>query len=270
MIPLPSHSDHRTLLASRVKSRRFAEPSERFAVRFPDGEYPVQCWGMKAEERAFVARYLRDISRLISDYPQRWIDWREMLDDESCPMIEFDPEWFSFLLPPKSLTRMELFAWYWLWIEPGRKLAVSRYAFSELSAAFHIARQPPEVWDHLSATVAKANEALLSGNDSSLASVIADGFRDDPRERLDGSLIWFPRLIVDHEPVEVSGPLMSGKPEITVWGYLTSGGNGFDRVNGQILARRMNGKWTLDPRPARIYQPAHLAGDLEARRAFSD
>ncbi len=258
------------MVPSRVKNRRFAEAPERFAVRFPDGEYPVQCCGMKAEERAFVARYLQDISRLIGDYPERWTNWREMLDDETCPMIEFDPEWFSFLLPPKSLTRMELFAWYWLWIDPGRKLAVSRYAYSELSAAFNVARQPVEIWDHLSVTVAKANEGLLSGNDALLDSVIADGFGDDPRERLDGSLIWFPRLIVDHEPVEVSGSLMARKPEITVWGYLTSGGNGFDRVNGQILARRMDGKWTLDPRPARIYQSAHLVDDVEARLAFSE
>ena len=270
MISLKSQSLPHTTLTDPRRVGQSVVQAERLSVSFPGGECPVQCVEMNRHERAFALRYLRDIGLLVRSSPEKWEDWREMLADETCPVFEFDPEWFSFLLPPLTQTRMELFAWYWLWVESGGKLAVSRYAYCELSAAFEVACQPAEIWDGLSAVVSTANEALLFGDDAGLASVVSHDGDEDPRDRLDGSLIWFPRLIVDHEPSDMVGPVVAGEPETTVWGYLTTGEGGFDQVTGQIRARRSNGKWTLDSRPIRTYRPVEVSARDEALSAFSE
>lgn len=163
---------------------------------------------------------------------------------------------------------MELFAWYWLWAESKGRLTLSRYACQELGGAFDTASLLSEASGELEGFIREINTRLNAG---------CVDFRDhlsDPEAeaelqvRMEMGTLWFPGMIVDHEPPEFARSANGHQPDFAVWLYLVSGVEDLFHVVGQIRAVRIDGAWKLDPRATRTYRPVGEVRGAETRSAL--
>lgn len=223
-------------------------------LRFPGGPALVRSQAADPVERTFAEFYLRDVQLCIDSTPERWRDWRQCLSDEACPVMEFDLDWFSFLLPPKDQTRLELFAWYWLWIDSDRRLSVPHYVFLELREAFKVARRFHVDDAGLARAVSRINAALNTGQEDFAAFCAWEGEGEFDLSRFAGRRLWFPGLLVDFDQAGSSPKTFNTHDEATVWGYTVSGGTDLSRVSGQVKAVLRDGQWRFEPGALRSFR----------------
>ncbi len=219
-------------------------------LRFPHGVCPVVNRAAGEHERAFYARYINDIQFLIDNNRSAWSDRRICLAGENNPVIEFDPEWFPFLLPPKEETKTELFAWYWLWVEGDRMLSASRFAFEELEASFSEASGYAEVFTELYSVVDTFNRALDGGPvaDRALGRLLVEGVgASECRDRLRRERLRFLDLLVDYEPTVFGCHGAGGESAFAVRVYRVAGEPLLGNVSGQVRAVYRRGCWKIDP-----------------------
>ncbi len=220
-------------------------------LRFPRGLCSVMHARTGEHERAFYARYLNDIQFLIDHDRGLWFDRRLCWASEDHPVIEFDPEWLTFIFPPKEHTQLGLFAWYWLWVEADRRLSVSRFAFEELEAAYSAATGPhTDSFAELYPFVDGINRALdgKGGSDPSLDGYLLDASdARDFRSRLQGERLWFMNLLIDYEPL-VFDPAQAPDevPAFSVRLYRVAGEESLGNVSGQLRAVFRDGSWKID------------------------
>lgn len=245
-------------------------PNGTAYLRFPDGEWPVSFSAAGEREGTFGLRYLRDIQFLVDSTQRSWRGWEDRMADESCPVLEFDPEWFAFLLPPKEETRMELFAWYWLWAEPTGRLTLSRYAWQELGGAFEAASALSESAGELERFARTVNDRIRSGCGDFREFVADPEAEAELRVRLERGMLWFPGLVVDCEPREIPRATAGTDPELAVWGYVIGDRADLSHVAGQVRAVRSRGAWKLDPRAIRTHRAREGRREIENRSALPE
>ncbi len=237
-------------------------------LRFPDGVCPILYSAEGEYEKRFYARYLSDIQFLLNQNLSAWADWRSKLEEEdSGPVLEFDPEWFSFLLPAKEFTRMELFAWYWLWVDGDRGFSISRYALEELREAFLAAREFGHIAAELYRVTAEINRHLDVGSprEGFGKYLLDEDTQDDFHSVCHGQRIWFLDLLVDYEPL-VQNSLNHGRdPEFSVWLYRVAGEKHLKNVAGQVCAVYRKGCWKVDSSARRDFSTNAILSDCDSR-----